>query len=220
MKLWRHSVLMLALILGASLCFAPAAQAAGELELSRDGSSWGQSLPGPLFDSAQKLVPGSSISAEFWVRNGAASAGKLSVELNGALGELLQSGLLGLSLTSSSGTSWNASSGQSPRLLVAQIAPGSRQKLTLQASLAAAAANDTQLRKVPVSLQLILSESVESGATVQPALPNTGVVLLPLFLGSALAIGGYLAVWSARRRQSTEAGLSAQQGFSAGGGSQ
>ena len=48
-----------------------AASAAGVVELSSDGSTWGSSLGGPLFTAAPELVPLGSESASFWVRNSA-----------------------------------------------------------------------------------------------------------------------------------------------------
>jgi hypothetical protein len=49
-----------------------AASAAGIVEVSTDGATWGSSLGSPLFTTAPELVPMGSESASFWVRNSAA----------------------------------------------------------------------------------------------------------------------------------------------------
>ena len=71
-------VLAAGLVLGS----ASAASAAGVVELSSDGSSWSSSLGSPLFSATPQLVPMSSATATFWVRNTAPDAGYLRLTVD------------------------------------------------------------------------------------------------------------------------------------------
>ncbi|WP_394941393.1 hypothetical protein [Psychromicrobium sp. YIM B11713] len=210
MRLLRILPLILISLFALSITAAAPAQASGELELSANGVAWSQALPGPIFSPTEKLVPGGSVTASFWVRNAGTSAAKLSVELTqGSLGQLFQRNLVELSLRSDQGTQWQAVPGSSaPGVLLAQIAVGKAEKLTLRISLRAEAANDTQLQQIPVDVRLILGGStspVKPPGPVGPNLPNTGFVLFPAVLGLALLGGGGLAWGLARRRPQASA---------------
>ncbi|MBX3094474.1 MAG: hypothetical protein KF680_08065 [Cryobacterium sp.] len=71
-----------ALVLGLMLAVpgATPAFAAGEIAVSSDGTTWGSDLSAPLFDSVA-LVPRSSASAEFSVRNTGDEPGLLRIVL-------------------------------------------------------------------------------------------------------------------------------------------
>lgn len=69
------------------------AVAAGELELSRDGTSWSPDLSEPLFDSNVRWVPGDIRSSSFFVRNLTSQQGRLSMDiLDTAATELIDTG--------------------------------------------------------------------------------------------------------------------------------
>ncbi|AJT40447.1 LPXTG cell wall anchor domain-containing protein [Psychromicrobium lacuslunae] len=202
----RRFSLALVMVAVLTLGFANTAQAAGELELSKDGNRWAQSIAAPLFDPQQKLVPGGSLKTEFWARNSGPSAAQLSVKLGSTtLGELFQRDLLSLSVSASNGTVWTASrTASNSANLLADLPVSGTQKLTLTISLAVAAANDTELRSVPVDLQLILAGTAGDNHPVppqKPELPNTGIVMLPLLLAFACFVGGWFAVLATRRRR-------------------
>ena len=74
-----------ALVVGLALAPVTVASAAGVVELSSDGSTWGSSLGSPLFTTAPELVPLGSESASFWVRNSAPDDAYLRLTVN-ALG--------------------------------------------------------------------------------------------------------------------------------------
>ena len=57
------------------------ASADGRIGLSRDGSTWSQTLPGSLFDPSIRWVPGDSRTASFFVRNQAESGASLRVDV-------------------------------------------------------------------------------------------------------------------------------------------
>lgn len=67
----------------AAVLFAPqSAAAAGELQLSDDGVTYGSSLPAPLFDGLSALRPMGSQSEAFYVRNAGAQAAYLRITLD------------------------------------------------------------------------------------------------------------------------------------------
>ncbi|MBO0896468.1 hypothetical protein [Arthrobacter sunyaminii] len=62
-----------------SLAGAPAALAAdGYLEFSLDGTTYGPSIPGPLFNESLQYVPGASTGATIWIRNNSGEPARLS----------------------------------------------------------------------------------------------------------------------------------------------
>ena len=67
--------------IGVALAAPESAAAAGELEVSKDGVTYGSSLAAPLF-SSPVLVPGQSVSTVFYVRNASADAAYLRVTLD------------------------------------------------------------------------------------------------------------------------------------------
>ena len=71
-------VLAAGLVLGS----ASGASAAGIVEVSSDGSAWSSSLGGGLFSTAPELVPMSTASATFWVRNSAPDPGYLRLTVD------------------------------------------------------------------------------------------------------------------------------------------
>jgi len=73
-----------AVLLGAVMVLAAAApaSAAGEVQLSSDGSTWSSSLGSPLFATAPDLVPMQTASATFWVRNSASDAAYLRLTVD------------------------------------------------------------------------------------------------------------------------------------------
>ena len=80
MKAMAIVILSVAMVLGS----ASASSAAGEIELSRSGSVWAPTLGSPLFTTPPALVPMSSESASFWVRNSSPDAAYLRITVENA----------------------------------------------------------------------------------------------------------------------------------------
>jgi len=80
MKIWRLSA---AVGIAVVLALAPAvtASAAGQLELSNDGVTFGTTLAAPVFSPSPVLVPMQSASSSFWVRNASTVAAYLRLTL-------------------------------------------------------------------------------------------------------------------------------------------
>ena len=80
MKIWRLSA---AVGIAVVLALAPAvtASAAGQLELSNDGVTFGTTLAAPVFSPSPVLVPLQSASSTFWVRNASTVAAYLRLTL-------------------------------------------------------------------------------------------------------------------------------------------
>ena len=74
-----RSVAVLAALVAASLLVLSPARAEGELALSSDGVTWTGSLRTPLFDAAERWVPGDERTASFWVANRAAGRAEVSI---------------------------------------------------------------------------------------------------------------------------------------------
>lgn len=117
-----------------SLVGAPSAGAAGDyLQVSPDGSRYGSTLPGPVFNASVDYVPGAGQNATIWVRNNSAESARLSSaavvirsdpELNGYLGLATASGSDAASRTalgmqgscSDLPATWNLGSGEAVAL--------------------------------------------------------------------------------------------------------
>ncbi|WP_421734771.1 hypothetical protein [Cellulomonas sp.] len=74
-----------ALALGLS---AAPAQAADELLLSTDGTSWSTALTSVLFGGSRTLVPGDVVTSTLWVRNASGDRARVEVDVADALGAM------------------------------------------------------------------------------------------------------------------------------------
>lgn len=75
------AVVTAAAVLGGLLVASPAfATTTRQLELSTDGRTWSNSIPGTLFDALPVIVPGDSVSRTLYVRNAGSSAGLLRLD--------------------------------------------------------------------------------------------------------------------------------------------
>ncbi|TQL47643.1 hypothetical protein FB562_0709 [Homoserinimonas aerilata] len=71
-------------IIGAALVLAPVTSAnasPGGVEVSGDGTSYGSSYPGALFDDIDTMVPGDAQAATFYVRNSSIEPGFLRITM-------------------------------------------------------------------------------------------------------------------------------------------
>ena len=136
--------------------FVPAAQAAGELELSADGVHWGQDLPASIFDLSQKLVPGESHSAELWVRNGGQSAAELSAKVTAPSWQgLIADGTVQLRASTADGDRLLGSAGT----VLFPLPAGQSKHFTLKIALTAGAGNQAELQSFPAGFELSLRQS-------------------------------------------------------------
>ncbi len=136
--------------------FVPAAQAAGDLELSADGVHWGQNLPASVFDLSQKLVPGESHSAELWVRNGGQSAAELSAKVTAPSWQgLIADGTVQLRASTADGDRLLGSAGT----VLFPLPAGQSNHFTLKIALTAGAGNQAELQSFPAGFELSLRQS-------------------------------------------------------------
>lgn len=154
--LWRTAA-VLSLLLGTQLGgLVPAAQAAGELELSTDGVRWGPSLPPSIFDLSQKLVPGQSHSAELWVRNGGQSAAELNAKVTATSWQgLIADGTVQLRAMTADGDSLLGATGTA----LFPLSPGQSKRLILKVALTTGAGNQAELQSFPAGFELSLRQS-------------------------------------------------------------
>lgn len=101
------AVLALALILGAR---PTPAHAVTGIAFSRDGSSWGSALNGPLFSSSIRWVPGDVRTERFYVRNDSNLIAKMDVAVIAtSVQELIDTGDLAVAVRIGNGD-WQATS--------------------------------------------------------------------------------------------------------------
>lgn len=215
---------LLVRLLGMTVILATAAapaQAAGELELSLDGTTWTQSIAGPLFDESMRWVPGDSETASFFIRNNGGSNGTLTVDiLSSQFGDLLDSGDLHITARGGGGDWTDVSDGAQHRLLSAtDVAEGEVAEIKVDVSFDAASNNSTQLRAADLNFRVTLSESLpvnptglgdNDGGDGEGAgdnndvmgLPGTGAMDVRWFLTiGAILVGVGLAFVSRRREE-------------------
>ncbi len=164
---------MLVLAGTAALAGTPGAWAADDfLQFSQDGTSYGPTIPGPLFSESVTYIPGAEQSATVWVRNNSGDPARLSSasvmghsdpELTGYLGLAAWSGVnpagrVELGATDSCmdlPEAWNLGSGE-------EIA------LTFAVDMSLDATNATQNRDAEFDLLFYL-ESTEAGLAPRAA---------------------------------------------------
>lgn len=223
--------LLASLVLFAALVgFAAApAQAAGELGLSPDGTTWGSALPGPLFDPASRWVPGDSEVRSFYVRNQSGDDGILDVALvTGPVETLIATGDLKVSAKVGNGP-YSSAETTGSHLLVNQVfvPSGAVRKVNVKIDFDPASSNQSQLLRLDFHFNVTLSQDASA---VQPptgnggngngdggngngasgghgtGLPGTGTTLEPwmLLVGAGLVGSGLGLIGAARRRGHTE----------------
>ena len=202
------------------LGIAPAS-AANELGLSPDGVTWGDALPGPLFDPALSWVPGDSETRTFYVRNQSSDDAILNVTLlTGPVETLVDTGDLKVSAKVGSGAFTSAQTAGEHRLVnQVPVAAGEVRKVSVKVDFDAASTNQSQRLELDLRFRVSLSQDTTA---VQPPnnggngngngggdgdLPNTGSVVTPwmLLLAGALVGSGIGMIGFARRGSRNEA---------------
>lgn len=136
--------------IGLAVALAPAlsAQAAGTIQVSDDGVTYGATYPGVLFDGISTFVPGDTQTEVFYLRNSGPDAGYVRITVYGAAGDpaLLSSLSLRASVPARSGPDVVVSSAAPCWVLNEGIflAAGATLSVTTTLTLDAAAGNPTQ----------------------------------------------------------------------------
>ncbi|MDR7086717.1 hypothetical protein J2X11_001556 [Aeromicrobium panaciterrae] len=178
---------------------ASSAVAAGELELSLDGTHWMSSITTPLFDPSLRWVPGDSETEAFFIRNQGGSSGDLTVDILGPAADgLIESGDLHVTAKGGGGDWTAVSEGGIHRLLTApDLADGAVSKIKVNVAYDPSSTNPTQLLASQLTFRVTLSESAPNGdvGDAGAGLPDTGApnllfyaVLSALLLGTGLGL--------------------------------
>ncbi len=152
-----------ALVVGLALAPVTVASAAGVVELSSDGSTWGSSLGSPLFTTAPELVPLGSESASFWVRNSAPDDAylRLTVDALGWSGSAYAASLsIAASVPGTAGTPIVlASAGSCPVLLNGVLLPaGQAVKVTTTLALGDLSGTSGQSGSAAMNIGVMLTQ--------------------------------------------------------------
>ncbi len=143
---------------------ASPAVAEGELQLSRDGTTWTTDLSDPLFDSTVRWVPGDTRSSSFYVRNVTSQQGRLAVDiLDTTTTELIDTGDVSVDAQGAGGAWTAVTEAGTHRLLSDGVVPGGEtRRIDVTVSFAATSGNNSQVKTLPLHLRVQLVEHVES----------------------------------------------------------
>lgn len=179
----RAAVIAIAFGLAGALALPQSAWAAGELEVSDDGVTYGASLGGPLFASIPVLVPGQSASSVFYVRNASADPAYLRITLDSASassGSLAAALKLAASVPGLTGSRIAIGSTSGCRVLLdgPLIQPGASVAVTIGVSLSDVGGTVAQNATATINLGVTLTQAVgqsRSGCGT----PNVVVPVVP-----------------------------------------
>ncbi|MFT4188474.1 MAG: hypothetical protein QM621_07805 [Aeromicrobium sp.] len=163
----RRSFALFALLL---LVSSPA-RAAEEIGVSRDGVTWSQTLPTPLFDPSVRWVPGDVRTSTFYVRNDGSSAAYLTVAARGADDDrLLADDDIALRARVAGGDWTPLENGASGIALTEQsIARGEVAEIDVEAAFAWESANQSQTKQLALRFDVRLTAAEASdGGGVDP----------------------------------------------------
>jgi len=193
-------------LLGAMAVIGSPAAAADEIGLSNDGVSWGTSLSLPLYDPAQRWVPGDDETASFYVRNQGPTRALLTIEARSAdTDRLLSDDDIRLRARAGGGSWIRLDNGVPTAGLTDQtIARGGVVKVDVNAAFDWDAPNRSQAKELEVVFRVVLSDALDdSGGRDRGSLPGTGSMVpgWGIVAGAALiAVGAGLT----RRRRAGE----------------
>ncbi|MFL6156054.1 MAG: hypothetical protein ACJ72D_08190, partial [Marmoricola sp.] len=172
-------------------------------------NSWSASLPAPLFDPAERWVPGDIRTATFWVRNQASDAGTLTLQATvHDLDGLIARDDVSLMIRRDGGAWVPLPPDVVSRPFGDRTLPAAAStRIDLRAELVAPSPNRSQVSTVLFDLAVGLSETSSvsgpsGGATDHPGLlPDTGGVPLGILLAGAVLLAlGLLILIPLRRR--------------------
>lgn len=189
-----------AVMLGASA--GPAKAEHPELLLSSDGVHYAQSLAGPVFGTITGFVPGSSLSADMWVRNNTRSGASLSVAAlgHGTTPELAAN--LGLAIHSTLGSTPRvplSGDGSCTDLAAGwAVAPGESLRFTFTLDLDRNSSNATRRQSSGFDVRFLLEDQegnthrgacVSGGGTLAPGVAAAAPLPIPV-PGAPFAVTG------------------------------
>lgn len=200
-----------------------AAHAAGTIQLSDDGVTFGSVYPGVLFDGIATIVPGDTQTEVFYVQNTGPTDGYLRLTLRNVAGDpILQSSLtVSASVPSHVGSDIVVSSADPCWVLNERIFLAAGSTVTVTASLAfdPASGNPTQTASTNFDIGVNLSDTAlalpptecgGSDATVPGTVPQpvelsyTGSEVPIVFIGGVafvMGVGLFLIVSASRRKR-------------------
>lgn len=197
-SVWRCLTCMSLLLLGST-----SAHAVDEIGLSRDGVSWASELPGGLFDSAFRWVPGDSETESFYVRNQGPTDAVMVIEARSAdSDELLNKDDIVLRARVDGGTWVDLENGAPSKSLSQQrIGEGDEVHVDVNATFDPASTNQSQSKTLDLTFTVTLADALDGddGGSDNGLLPDTGAQVyswLVIAAGSMLTLG----VWLVRRR--------------------
>ena len=206
----RHGVPVLVLVL-LLLGQAGPARADSELGVSADGSTWSFVLSGPLFDPAERWVPGDVRSSTFYVRNQASEAGTLAIEATAVDPDhLVAHDDITLDVRRDGGP-WEPlpADGRPHGLVRPDLAAAAGARIEVRAGFTPASTNRSQASRLRLDLRVVLTEAAAVAGPSEPEpgglLPDTGgVELAVLVTGGGLVLIGYAIVLGTTRIRRTE----------------
>lgn len=157
--------------------FGAPASAASQLELSADGVHWAATLPGPLFNSAFRWVPGDSETASFFVRNHTGANAVLNLSMLATQGGALAASGVTVQARADSGA-WVGAAvpGNQVALLSNAPMPGKAvRKIDVRVTFpyGTAADNASQDRKLGLNFNVTLTQT-GGGVTLAPTGGSSG----------------------------------------------
>jgi hypothetical protein len=170
------------------------APAAGDVDFSRDGTTWTSRLDAPLFDPAVRWVPGDRRTASFWVRNRGPVGAVMHVQAR-VVGDLAHRGDIALRARTR-GADWvdlRARRSVGPGARGPAVERGAAARVDVEAAFDPAATNRTQ--EEDLVLDVVVTLAADAAAPPASALPSTGTVVPPWLLGlaaSSLLLGAHL----------------------------
>lgn len=183
MNAWR-AMATLGIAVVFALAPAAAASAAGEVQLSSNGVTYGTTLPAPVFDSASMLVPMQSISGDFWVRNASSVSAYLRLTLEDATWSSAEYGArlsLSADVPGHTGAPVNLATTAACNVILygVLLAPGASVTVTATMAMGDADGTSSQSGWAAVSLGVTLIEAAGQSAASDCSVPTTPVVVVP-----------------------------------------
>lgn len=185
---------------------APPACADDELGLSRDGTTWHETLRLPLFGGPGRWVPGDVGTRSFYVRNEGPSGARLIVALVARdRDRLVSDDDLTLSARAAGGPWTPLRIGQDVTSLVRHpLGQGETARIDVRASFRWSSTNQSMTDGLPLTIVVELRQDgpVDGDVDADPDLPGVGSPVPLWLVGAALAsIGSGVLVLVVRRRR-------------------
>ncbi|MER2138036.1 MAG: hypothetical protein ABS909_09290, partial [Arthrobacter sp.] len=162
---WLSAAAVSSLTAAACLAGMPSASAAGDyLQFSTDGRNYSTALPGPVFRDSIVYVPGSTATAEIWVRNNSTDTASLTSAALIVRSDEELIGYLGLRAGDGSGLTSGSTLGSTGSCTDVdqswQLSPGQDVLLSFAVDFAVEAGNETRNRDADFDLVFLLEPRV------------------------------------------------------------